>query len=570
MKLPARDRVPQLLFLLVTTVVGLWARGRWLDPMSDTGFAWSLAYRLGHGELLYRDIYLVYGPLSPYLLAATGLPFGFSSLWYLFVNWIPAIAVGWLLLECGRRYFSVFESVVLATLIVGLSIFTTGTGRLVFSYYPGVVHALGFSLGALLLLQGPPERLRSRALGAGALAGLALCCKPEIGLAAVMGLLAAGLAGVPRPLAWGRRVLAGFGLVAAAAFLFVISCDSLASLRNNSHLWPLNPVPPPQLDRLFRLEAGLRYPEWPLAVRSAFFRLLWQIALMGTLALALARDRVKRRWLPVGVLFGAVAIWFFVEGFELLHPPPVVCLSMLAAFSVAGLAFVWRGMEGRAFLAAFGIFAGVVCSRAAFSSATPGPYEGTGHLATSLTWLVLLCVVVPGPLTGGGPAAPWARRIIAVAILFAAVPYAWIGIQTMRFPSRGAVATRQGKVFLNGPQAQFFEALARELHPGERALVLPEICAVDALFDLRPASPYLHHIIGWFDEAAERRLIARLEANPPDVVVIFDRPTAEFGIGPFGEGFGVLLADWCRRRYQPAAETPAGVILRPAGYNRTP
>jgi hypothetical protein len=570
LKLPARDRVPQLLFLLVTTLVGLWARGRWLDPMSDTGFAWSVAYRLGQGERLYRDLYFPYGPLSPYLLAATGLPFGFSSLWYLLVNWIPAIAVGWLLLECGRRYLSVFESFVLATLIVGLSIFTTGTGRLVFLYYPAVVHALGFSLGALLLLQGPPERLRSRALGAGVLAGLALCCKPEIGLAAVAGLLAAGLAGVPRPVAWGGRVLAGFGLVATAAFLFVISCDSVASLRDNSHLWPLNPVPPQQLDHLLRLEAGLRYPEWPLAVRSAVFRLLWQVALMGTLALLIARDRVKRRWVPVGVLFGAAAIWFSVEGFDLFHPPPPVGLSMLAAFSVGGLALVCRGIPGRTFLAAFGIFAGLVCSRAAFSFATPGPYEGTGHLATSLTWLVLLCVVAPGPLTGGGPAAPWARRIIAVAVLITAVPYAWRGIQMMRFPSREAVVTRAGKVFLNGPQARFFEVLARELHPGERALVLPEVCAVNVLFDLRPASPFVHHIIGWFDEAAERRLIARLEADPPDVVVIFDRPTAEFGIGPFGEGFGVLLADWCRRRYQPAAETPAGVILRPAGYNRTP
>ena len=365
-------------------------------------------------------------------------------------------------------------------------------------------------------------------------------------------------------------MLGGFALVAAAAFLFVISCDSLASLRDNSHLWPLNPAPPRQLDHLFRLEAGLLYPEWPLAVRSAVFRLLWQVALMGVLALVLARDGFKRRWIPVAALFGAVAVWFFIEGFDLLHPPPVVCLSMVAAFLVAGLALVCRGMEGRAFLAAFGVFAGLVCSRAAFSFSTPGPYEGTGHLATSLTWLVLLCLVVPGPLTGGGPAAPWARRIIAVACLVTALPCAWNGIQTMQFPAREAVVTRAGKVFLNGPQAQFFQVLTRELHPGERALVLPEICAADALFDLRPTSPIVHHFIGWFDEAAERREIARLEADPPDVVVIFDRPTAEFGIGPFGKGFGVLLADWCRRHYEPAAETPAGVILRRAGYNRTP
>jgi hypothetical protein len=569
MKLPARDRIPQVFFLAVTTAVGLWAHGRWLDPMSDTGLAWSLAYRLGHGEVLYRDIYLVYGPLSPYLLAATGLPFSFSASWYLLVNWIPAIVAGWLLLECGRRAFSLFENFVLAILVIGLSIFTTGTGRLVLSYYPGAVHALAFSVAALLLVQGPPERLIHRAAGAGALAGLAFGCKQEIGIAALAGLVAAGFAGIPRPLAWAGRALAGFALVAAAVLLVVLSCDSLVSLRQNSHFWPLNPVPPAQLDRLFRLEAGLRYPNWPMAVRSAFFRLLWQLALIGALALLIARDGVRRRWIPVGVLAGGVGLWFSIEGFDLLHPPPAVCLSMLGAFCVAGVALVWRALPGRAFLAAFGIFAGAVCGRAAFSSATPGPYEGTGHFATSFTWLALLCLIVSGPLTGHGPATPWARRILAGAVLLAAIPYARVGIQTMRFPEREALETPGGRIFLNGPRKQFFDVIARELHPGERVLVLPEICAVDALFGLRPASPYLHHIIGWLDTAAEKRLIARLEADPPDAVVIFERPTAEFGLGPFGKGFGVELADWCRRRYDPVAALPAGVILRPVGHGRT-
>jgi hypothetical protein len=566
----SRDRIPQGLFLAGTTAVGLWARGRWLEPMSDSGFAWSLSWRLGHGEVLYRDINFAYGPLSPYLLTASGLPFGFSSLWYLLANWIPAILAGCLLLECGRRYLTVLGGIALAALVVGFSVFVPGAGRLVLPYYPGVVHALVFSLAALLVLQASIERPGRLAYLAGALAGLALCCKPELGLVALLSLWAAAFAGMPRPLAWAMRVLAGFSAVAGAALLFALSCDSFASLRDQSHLWPLKLSPPPEFTRLFRMVAGLAYPAWPLAVRSAAFRLLWQTGLLALLAMLVARERLGRRWVPLAGLFGAVAVWFGMEGFDLLHPPSAVCLSMLAAFLVALLALLSRGIKGRPFLASFGVFAGLAGARTAFSSFTTGSYDGPAHFAQALTWLLLLCVFAPVLLTGGGSALPWARRIFAVAILAVAAPYLAAGVEALRFPSRLPVDTLRGRVYANGPQARFLELLGRELHAGERALVLPEVCAVDALFEVKQSSPFLTHFPGWLDSSAEARLIERLGKSPPDVVVIFDRPTAEYGFEPFGKGFGVALSRWCREHYEPVVMTPAGAVLRPAGYNRRP
>ena len=531
--------------------------------MGDTGFSWSLAYRLGRGELLYRDIYLAYAPLTPYLLAATGRPFDFSSLWYLLANWIPAIGAAWLLLECGRRCLSLLGNIALLILLLGFALFAPGAGRLVLPYYAGVVHALAFGLGAMLLIPALPELRAARPFTAGLLAGLAFASKPEVGVAALAGLLLAAVAGLPGPVRWMVRVIAGFGTVAAAAFLFAISCSSLGSLRWNSHLWPLNLVPPPELSGLFRYVAGVSDPQWPLVVRSAAFRMLLLIGELTVAAMLLARERTAKRWRPLAGLAAALAIWFCVEGNDLWHPSNALCLSMLASFLVTALALLRKNVEGRPFLAALGVFAGLAGSRAAFSGRISGSYDGPAHFAEMLTWVVLLTVLLPALLTGGGSAGSWARALIAGVVIVTAIPYAWSGIEALRASSRVPLQTLRGRVFLDVPQARLFQLLGSELHPGERVLVVPEVSAVDVLFGVHSVSPFLHLLPGWLNVGAERSLIARFDKAPPDAVVVFERPTGEYGINPFGQGFGVLLSEWCRQHYAVAAQAPGGAILRP-------
>lgn len=557
------DRLPQFLLVAITTAAGLWAGGRWLSPIGDAGFSWSLAYRLGQGELLYRDIYFVYGPLTPYLLALTGRPFDFSSLWYLFASWIPAIIAAWLLLECGRRCLSVLGNIALLTLLLGFSLFVPGAGHLVLPYYAGVVQALAFGLGALLLVPAQGPGRVARPFTAGLLAGLAFACKPEVGVAALAGLLFAAAAGLPRPVSWMSRVVAGFGTVASAVLLFALSCDSLASLRSNSHLWPLNLAPPPELSGLFRSVAGLSDPQWPLVLRSAAFRMLLLIAELTAVAMLLARERSARRWRPLAALCVVLAVWFGVEGRNLWHPSNALCLSMLAAFLVAALALLRKDTEGRPFLGALGVFAGLAGSRAAFSCMISGSYDGPAHFVEMSTWVVLLTVLLPSILTGRGAAVPWARGLIAGMIIVVAAPYAWSGIEALRPPSRVPLETRRGRVFLDPREARLFTILGSQLKPGERVLVLPEGSAVDVLFDVRSVSPFLHLLPGWLNVAAERSLIAKFDQAPPNAVVLFERPTDEYGIGPFGQGFGALLSEWCRQNYAVAAQSPGGEVLRP-------
>jgi 4-amino-4-deoxy-L-arabinose transferase-like glycosyltransferase len=556
-----REWGPELLFLLVTTGAGLWAAGRWINPISDPGFSWSLAYRLAKGERLYRDIYFAYTPLSPYLLAAGVRLFGASSLHILLANWIPAVAAGFLLLRCGRGLLSLIERVALAGVVMAISLFVGGDGRLVFPYYPGVVHALALSTGALLLLR-DDERPERRAFFAGLLAGLAFCCKQEVGIAALFAL-GTGIATRPaRPAGSLVRLVAGFCLVLLPAAAFILAAAPLGSLRADSHLWPLALTPPPAVTHLMHTVSGLHYPNWPLAVRSAGFRVLCQVALLGLASLLLARERQRSNWLRVAALFLGLGLWWILEGFSLLNPLPPLSLSMSIALLVAILAFFVRDLPDRPFLIAFGTFAGLVGLRTAFSPFASGHYSGPGHFATGLTWVVFLCIFVPRLLLGQGRSASYLRSLMALLLLCISWWQAVQGIESLRFPWRVGVETREGRVFVERGLAKLLEAIARHSASGERALIIPETAAVDALFHLTNVSPLVDLLPGWLDESVERQLVQRLEKSPPELVVLFERPVAEYGVKPFGQGYGLLLADWVSRNYRVVESCSAGKILR--------
>jgi hypothetical protein len=70
------------------------------------------------------------------------------------------------------------------------------------------------------------------------------------------------------------------------------------------------------------------------------------------------------------------------------------------------------------------------------------------------------------------------------------------------------------------------------------------------------------HLPGWLDLHAEELLLRRLESDPPSAVVLFDRPTGEFRVKPFGQGFGRTLSEWIDLNYEVVLSVPAGKILR--------
>jgi hypothetical protein len=560
-----RDRLldwsPEIALVVATTAGGLWAAGRWVDPVGDPGIWWSAFYRLANGEKLYRDVYLQFGPLSPYLLSFGARLFGASASYFLIASWLPAIGASLLLLRAARPALSLLERFAVAGLLISESLFVPGPGRLVFAYAPASVQALLFSVAAFLLSTGSARA--SKFYLAGSLAGLAFCSKQEIGLACLAAILASALVR-RRGLGQSARSLAAFSAVSVLGAVFVFSSAPVDVLRDRSHLWPLAFVPPEPWNHLYRWVAGVSILRWEVLVLRWAWLGLACVALSAVFGLLMGREKKPIRWVPAAAVIAVLLFSWPREGIprsEGFHP---VALSAGVAVLSAGLAFLSPGLAGRASMLALSVFAGLIGARAAFGTERFGPYSGIAHFSTAFTWVLFLCVLVPKFLLRGERAAAWTRRAWAAALLIVAGVDAVAGLESLKERSKEIVRTPGGRIAVSASLAPFFRAIGSNVRRGESIWVLPEINGVDALFHARNISPYPSHLPGWLDEEAEVELIHFVERHPPDVVVIFDRSVKEYGVADFGEGYDRLLSEWVERNYSVVEAMPAGRILRSA------
>ncbi len=554
------DWMPEFSLLLVTTVAGLWAAGRWIDPSGDPGIWWSTIHRLANGERLYRDVYPIqFGPLSPYLLSLGVRVFGASVRYLLFSTWLPAVGASLLLLRATRPALNVTERFAVAGLLLSESLFAPGQGRLVFPYAPAAVHALLFSTAALLF--GTRSRPVAKPYLPGFLAGLAFCSKQEIGLACLLALIAS-LALPPRRIGQAARSFVAFAVVGLLGAAVVFSSASVESLRDRSHLWPLAFSPPEEWRHLYRGVAGISVVDWKSLLAQSTWWLLCCVGLIAFLGLLIGRERRPFRWLSTAIVVTLVCLWWGAEGFTSrgsFHP---TALSMIVAMLSVLLLLARSELPERASLLAFCVFGVLIGARAAFSMERSGAYSGIAHFVSAFTWVLFLCVLVPKLVPGGERGVMWTRRAWAITLLAVSGVEAIAGSQSLAEPAKQSVPTPQGRIFVGADVAPLFRAIGANLHPGESVWALPEINGVDALFSAHNVSPYSSHLPGWLDERAQLELLRVIEAHPPDVVIIFSRHVKEYGVAAFGEGYDRLLSEWVERNYSAVEAMPAGRILR--------
>src|SRR5262245_62757732 len=55
---------------VATVALFIVSRGKWSDPLIDSGREWIVPDGLARGELLYRDVVYWFGPFTPYFQAA--------------------------------------------------------------------------------------------------------------------------------------------------------------------------------------------------------------------------------------------------------------------------------------------------------------------------------------------------------------------------------------------------------------------------------------------------------------------------------------------------------------------
>jgi hypothetical protein len=92
------------------------------------------------------------------------------------------------------------------------------------------------------------------------------------------------------------------------------------------------------------------------------------------------------------------------------------------------------------------------------------------------------------------------------------------------------------------------------VRPDETLGVLPEGVMLNYL--TRRASPTKY--ITWMPPElyffGEANMLAALQAAPPDWVLVAPRDFKEYGLPPFGEGYGDAIARWITRNYEIEVE----------------
>jgi hypothetical protein len=336
-RVPLWPRVRTPVLLLLAAALSGFTILREIGP-HDEGLMLQAADRIADGQWPYRDFWFNYGPGQPLLLAIAAKLFGPSLLWWRIVRVAIDAVVALLAYRLVRRGAPEWLALLAWLAVTGAMAWPSGPGP---------------NPTALLLVGLALTLARRRGLWAGALCGLAIAFRPEIGLA---GALAVALLG-----GGGAALAVAVGVAAAALLPFFVVApgemlDDTVGFLGVQHLQRL-PLPwshhggldPNKLleryvpwlllagSALWLAWAALRRPRWSLAAlpllavgvlylvgRPDEFHLVpLAVVLAVALALAAGRERSAGWRVALVVALGLIAL----HGVErragqLLHPPP--------------------------------------------------------------------------------------------------------------------------------------------------------------------------------------------------------------------------------------------------------
>jgi hypothetical protein len=520
---------------------------RWASFTGDLNREWTTPARLAAGEHLYRDVGFYYGPLAPELESLAFRLFGARVGTAIGFGPATTPALLGLLLAFARRHLSREGFLAAGAPAIGVFAFAPENGAFVAGYSQSALLAVALAWGALLAAGG------ERPLLAGTLAGLALLSKSEA-LPALLGPLLL----LPR----GTRVraIAIAAAVTAAGYGIFLAGIPFAELVTYGPLRHL--ALPPEFRRLYLEVAGLA----PHLLRRG---------LLG----ALAGAALLAGW--GGVVHGLLA-----------HRPKVAAVG--AAAITVGLG-VWAGsgplistcVRGTPILLAIALLLAWRRHRQGDPDALPVLAAGllaAGFLWRTLLWTVPLFPYAPLAAVSSVVAVSWlleslapaeaprpalSRALLLAPLLLAPLFFLPRLVVFYRSP-RTTVRAPRGTWVPPDPEGELFSRLVAHLERtgiGERGLVvLPEASALGFLMGARSPLRLEQMLPGHLDERADADAKARLEAARPERIVLFERPTDEYGRGRLGADYGRRLMAAVVRGWRPEVRFSAAA---PDGRPRT-
>lgn len=537
-----------------TTALFFVSRGRWSDPIIDSGREWLLAQGLSRGKLLYRDIHYWSGPITIYFQAAffrvLGASFGTLALAGSAIS-LALLAVLWRSL---RRVSGRAEAALWTALAVPAVIFMpSGGGVLVGMSYRA---AAAFGLASLAALAARRRPSSGRLLAAGALAGLSGLCRTEFGLCVAAGAVVALAAAKAGPGLLRRALLflaAGVGVfgVIVGAFTAVAGVRQVIT---DGHLL-LTGIPEPTR-RFARDFSGIA--DWRSGfLEMAYSGLMWAglVLAVGLLARRDDREGSARRLKLLAALL-ALLVLLASLGPSLVgvnfSAAPALCLAAI----LAGM--VLRGGRRAGALAGFGAAGLLLFHRRPFHIGDAW-YVGAPLLfafVAAAGLLRVLCLLEKRrrrrvPLARG---LGWA---LAAAVLFA---FAGRFAHYAADPSVPVPGT-DGMITARPETAAGLTRLAQEIRvrtrPDETLAVFPEGEVLNAMTGRDNSMRYVLCLPDTVTPDREAEVLADLARANPAAIVLTGRLSPEYGASIFGVHYAQSIGHWISTHFEEVRD-PAG------------
>jgi dolichyl-phosphate-mannose-protein mannosyltransferase len=563
--LPALERwLPAIVITETFLFLAFWTWARCADPQVDFGREVYVPWRLAEGDVLYRDVQSVFGPLSPYLNAAGFRLLGTSirSLSILNLAVVAAIVVlMWLLLRRITSRLATTAGVLLFLCVFAFAhTVRAGSFNFMAPYRHELTHGALLSLLALLLASRHLESARPALLaGCGAALGALALTKIEPFVATCGGVAAMIVAADPRPRACARR----FGILAGyAALVFTVAvlalCRALpfgAALRGAGATF-VTATSPGYIGTPFvrfsmgltELERNLRGLGWWCLVYAG-----WAVA--GTVAALLLKRCRSGEWTALAALavLGALwPVWPRISWADAARPFPLVPALMALACAAA-----LRRSEGAARLRpatvlGLAVYAGVMLVKIDLTARTY--HYG---FALALPAALLLVAVVLDWWPAELERRRWNGAVFRGTALGLLALFVYAHLQATAYQlSRQRYALGRGADRLLGDEragvlAKAADVLKTSAAPGDTLTVLPEGLLLNYMLRRRSASPYIDYMPSEVTHYGEPVLLAALQRSPPDWIALVDKDTSNFGARYFGQDYGVELMSWTVDAYEP-------------------
>ncbi|MCH8851286.1 MAG: hypothetical protein IID41_01385 [Planctomycetes bacterium] len=554
--------------------------GTWPDPIIDFGRELYLAWRLSAGDVLYRDLAHLNGPLSPYLNALWFTLFGANLRTLVIANLIIWALLLYLMYRIVSRIADRFSATIACLGAIGIFSFARfapgdGSYNFICPYSHGLTHGLVLSVLAIWLLHCFSRNRRPAfSFGAGLAFGLVALTKAEVFLACSLALLPGLVFSV-----WHcrdrnhSRLLLGTFLIGsllppvAACALLSLAMPVHQALWNVLGSWRYAFNPEVAELPLYRVGSGL--DDVPVSLifilgATGFYAVLLIPAALAAIRLKRFPAIAARPWSAGISILVACSLYLLLLRTPWQHAalPWPLFLLVMATMSLLHLVRCRRGSDKSAlltlrtmmFVFALGLLLKMILNthvyHYGFALALP---------AMMLLVAALLCWIPNWLTRAGGCGALF--RAVALGMVVA------IGIVHLRYIDRrwaevtDPVASGANQ-FLAARHAQEVNwavaETSKRLGPEDTLVVVPEGAMINFLSARRNPTPYVNFMPPEVILFGEQNMLESLQADPPDFAMVVHKDTSvSYGVRFFGWDYGQRIFAWIESEYCPVSSIGA-------------